>query len=128
MANAIPQLAWIAKHDRYIYWYNRRWYDYTGTTPEQMEGWGWQTVHDPDELPKVLEQWRASIATGKPFDMIFPLRGADGVFCPFLTRVMPMNDEQGRVQQWFGTEYRRVGTEAGRGGVARFGGPVSSAF
>ena len=103
MANAIPQLAWIAKADGYIYWYNQRWYEYTGTTPEQMEGWGWQSVHDPQELPKVLEQWRVSIATGAPFNMIFPLRGADGDFRPFLTRVMPLKDEQGHVQNWFGT-------------------------
>ena len=80
MANSIPQLAWIAQADGYIYWYNQRWYEYTETTPEQMEGWGWQSVHDPLVLPKVLEQWRASIATGEPFDMEFPLRGADGRF------------------------------------------------
>jgi PAS domain S-box-containing protein len=85
MANAIPQLAWIAKSDGYIFWYNQRWYDYTGATPEQMEGWGWQSVHDPEELPQVLERWKASIATGLPFDMVFPLRGADGQFRPFLT-------------------------------------------
>jgi PAS domain-containing protein len=64
MANAIPQLAWIAKSDGYIFWYNQLWYDYTGTTPEEMEGWGWQIVHDPRVLPTVLEQWRGSIATG----------------------------------------------------------------
>ncbi|MGO9598242.1 MAG: PAS domain S-box protein [Isosphaeraceae bacterium] len=103
MANAIPQLAWIAKPDGYIYWYNQRWYEYTGTTPEQMEGWGWQSVHDPQQLPEVLERWKKSIATGEPFDMIFPLRGLDGVFRPFLTRGMPLKDNQGRVQQWFGT-------------------------
>ena len=80
MANALPQLAWIAQPDGYIYWYNQRWYEYTGTTPEQMEGWGWQSVHDPAVLPAVLEQWRSSIATGQPFDMDFPLRGADGLF------------------------------------------------
>ena len=103
MANAIPQLAWIANADGYIYWYNKRWYEYTGTTPAQMEGWGWQSVHDPQELPKVLQRWKASIATGEPFDMIFPLRGGDCLFRPFLTRIMPLKDEQGRVQQWFGT-------------------------
>ncbi len=103
MANAIPQLAWIARADGYIYWYNQRWYDYTGTTPAQMEGWGWQSVHHPQQLPGVLERWKSSIATGEPFDMIFPLRGADGIFRPFLTRVMPLKDDQGRVQQWFGT-------------------------
>ena len=85
MANAIPQLAWTARSDGYIYWYNQRWYDYTGTTPEDMEGWGWQSVHDPKVLPEVLEQWKASIATGRPFDMVFPLRGADGQFRQFLT-------------------------------------------
>ncbi|MHB9072283.1 MAG: response regulator [Desulfobaccales bacterium] len=103
MANAIPQLAWSARNDGSTYWYNQRWYDYTGTTPEDMEGWGWQSVHDPEVLPKVLEQWRASIATGRPFDMVFPLRGKDGQFRPFLTRVMPMKGADGQVIQWFGT-------------------------
>ncbi len=103
MANAIPQLAWIAEADGYIFWYNRRWYDYTGTTPEQMQGWGWQSVHNPGTLPDVLEQWKDSIATGKPFDMVFPLRGADGSFREFLTRVMPVKNANGDVVQWCGT-------------------------
>ncbi len=103
MANAIPQLAWIAHADGYIHWYNERWYAYTGTTPEQMEGWGWQSVHDPEVLPKVLEQWKCSIATGQMFDMEFPLRGADGIFRPFLTRIFPLKDAQGNILQWFGT-------------------------
>jgi PAS domain S-box-containing protein len=103
MANSIPQLAWIAHADGYIYWFNQRWYEYTGTTPEQMEGWGWQSVHDPLMLPKVLEQWRASIATGDRFDMEFPLRGGDGVFRPFLTRMLPLKDAEGHVVQWVGT-------------------------
>jgi PAS domain S-box-containing protein len=103
MANGIPQLAWMAEADGHIFWYNQRWYDYTGTTFEQMEGWAWQTVHDPDMLPKVLEGWKGSIATGDPFDMEFPLRGADGVFRTFLTRVVPVKDPDGRVIRWFGT-------------------------
>ena len=103
MSNAIPQLAWIARSDGYIFWYNQRWYDYTGTNPEEMEGWGWQIVHDPEVLPTVLELWRASIATGRPFDMVFPLRGKNGQFRQFLTRVMPMKGADGQVIQWFGT-------------------------
>jgi signal transduction histidine kinase/CheY-like chemotaxis protein len=68
-----------------------------------MGGWGWQSVHDPAELPKVLERWQASLATGEPFDMVFPLKGKDGRFRPFLTRVVPLRGEDGRVLQWFGT-------------------------
>ncbi len=103
LANAIPQLCWMANADGWIFWYNQRWYEYTGTTPQQMEGWGWQSVHDPDALAEVLERWESSIATGDPFDMIFPLRGADGVFRPFLTRIMPVRDRDGKVSGWFGT-------------------------
>ncbi|MBZ5726388.1 MAG: PAS domain S-box protein [Acidobacteriia bacterium] len=103
LANAIPQLCWMANADGWIFWYNQRWYEYTGTTPEQMEGWGWQSVHDPEALARVLERWQGSIATGEPFDMVFPLRGADGVFRPFLTRVMPVRDRDGKVARWFGT-------------------------
>ena len=103
MANAIPQLAWIARADGYRYWYNERWYTYTGTTPEQMEGWGWQSIHDPAMLPKVMEQWRASIAKEQMFDMELPLRGADGLSSLFLTRAFPLKDAKGQVLQWFGT-------------------------
>ena len=102
-ADAMPQLAWIAHSDGFIFWYNRRWYDYTGTTPAQMEGWGWQSVHHPDELPRVLERWKGSIATGVPFEMTFPLRGADGRFRWFLTRVNPIRDASGAIVRWFGT-------------------------
>src|SRR5581483_2971193 len=103
LADSIPQLAWIARPDGWIFWYNRRWYDYTGTTPEQMEGWGWQSVHDPGVLSEVVERWKASLATGEAFEMVFPLRGADGVFRPFLTLVAPVRDQEGRIVRWFGT-------------------------
>jgi PAS domain S-box-containing protein len=103
LADTVPQLVWMAEADGNVFWYNQKWYDYTGTTAKEMVGWGWQSVHDPQVLPKVLEQWRSSIATGKPFEMEFPLRGADGVFRWFLTRVNPLHDSQGRVVRWFGT-------------------------
>ncbi|MBC7983404.1 MAG: PAS domain S-box protein, partial [Candidatus Obscuribacterales bacterium] len=103
LANTIPNLVWMADSEGWIHWYNDRWYTYTGTTPAEMEGWGWQSVHDPDVLPAVLEKWQASIATGQPFEMTFPLRGADGIFRPFLTLVAPLRDSEGHVVQWFGT-------------------------
>ena len=103
MANSIPQLAWIARPDGFITWYNRRWYEYTGKTPEQMEGWGWQSVHDPAVLSQVIANWQSAIDAQQTFDMNFPLRGADGTFRRFLTRVEPSKDPEGRVLRWFGT-------------------------
>jgi PAS domain S-box-containing protein len=103
MADAMPQLAWVASADGFIHWYNRRWYEYTGLTEQQMAGWGWQQLHDPQLLPVVMDQWQGSIASGEPFEMVFPLRGGDGLFRQFLTRVQPLKDAQGNIVQWFGT-------------------------
>ena len=119
IADAIPTLAWTARADGYIEWYNARWYEYTGTMPEQMAGWGWQSVHDPEVLPRVLEGWTASIASGRTFEMTFPLRSEDGNFRRFLTRVIPLKDASGQVTRWFGTntdvETERTAREAAEG-------------
>ncbi|HLL09570.1 MAG TPA: ATP-binding protein [Rubrivivax sp.] len=103
LANTIPNLAWMANADGWITWYNDRWYEYTGTTPQEMEGWGWQKVHDPATLPDVMVLWQKSISTGQPFEMTFPLLGKDGIFRPFFTRVAPLRDAAGTIKQWFGT-------------------------
>ncbi len=103
LAESIPQLAWIAHPDGYIFWYNHRWYDYTGTNSDQMEGWGWKSVHHPDYIDSVLENWNASISAGTPFEMTFPLKSKNGEYRSFLTRVNPVRDSNGKIVRWFGT-------------------------
>ncbi|HUZ67491.1 MAG TPA: PAS domain-containing protein, partial [Beijerinckiaceae bacterium] len=56
MADNLPELAWIADAAGSIFWYNRKWYEYTGAQPGEMTGWDWQSVHDPKNLPDVLER------------------------------------------------------------------------
>ncbi len=103
LADHIAQLAWMADARGSIYWYNRRWYEYTGTTPEEMAGWGWQKVHHPEHLARVLEQWRRCLRTGTAWEDTFPLRGRDGGYRWFLSRAIPIRDEGGRVVRWLGT-------------------------
>ncbi len=103
MADNIPQLAWMADQSGWIFWYNKRWYDYTGTTLEQMEGWGWKSVHHPDHVDRVVEIFSSAVARGEPWEDTFPLRGKDGKFRWFLSRAMPIRDESGNVVRWFGT-------------------------
>ncbi len=103
LADNMSQLAWIAKSDGHICWYNKRWYDYTGTSFEQMEGWGWRAVHAPEHVDRVEAHFRESLADGSTFEELFPLRGADGTFRWFLTRAMPIRDEEGQITFWFGT-------------------------
>ena len=103
LANSIPQLAWMADKEGYIFWYNDRWYDYTGTTLEEMQGWGWQKVHHPDEVRRVVERIKVAFNTGEPWEDTFPLRSKNGEYRWFLSRALPIKDEEGRVVRWFGT-------------------------
>lgn len=103
LANTIPQLAWMAEPDGAIVWFNERWYEYTGTTPEGAAGWGWQGAVDPEVLPAMQEHWASSLRTGEPFEMEYPIRGADGQYRWFLTRVNAVRDRRGKVVRWFGT-------------------------
>lgn len=103
LANSIPLLAWMAEPNGDIFWYNQRWYEYTGSTLDEMRGWGWEKVHHPDYLPRVAQLWRAALDSGQPFEDTFPLRGADGVYRWFLTRASPIRDADGNITRWFGS-------------------------
>ena len=103
LANSISQLAWMADHEGYIFWYNDRWYDYTGTTLEEMKGWGWQKVHHPDEIARVVERIKVAFTTGQPWEDTFPLRSKAGEYRWFLSRALPIFDSGGKVVRWFGT-------------------------
>lgn len=103
VADNIPNLAWMAEADGAIYWYNQRWHDYTGTTPEQMAGWGWQAVHDPAFVDGVTARFKHCIETGQPWEDIFPLRSASGDWGWFLSRAQPVRGADGAIMRWFGT-------------------------
>jgi len=109
MAESVPQLAWMTDPTGAITWYNKRWLDYTGKTLEELRGWGWRQVHDPDHVERVEEGFRRCLQTGEPWEDTFPLRGADGGWRWFLSRAVPVREEaeegeaQGTVTGWFGT-------------------------
>ena len=103
LADAIPQLAWIADGSGSIFWYNRRWYDYTGMSQADMRGRGWSKVHHPDHVLRVVDRYNAAFASGEPWEDTFPLRRRDGEFRWFLSRAEPVRDETGTVRRWYGT-------------------------
>lgn len=103
LADNISPLTWMARPDGHIFWYNRRWYDFTGTTLEDMEGWGWRSVQHPDHIKRVVSNWRTSLEGGTAWEDTFPLKGSNGEYRWFLTRAMPVRNEAGEITLWFGT-------------------------
>lgn len=103
LADNISQFAWTADPSGLINWYNRRWYEYTGTTLEQVQGLGWQRVHHPDHVERATRKYLEHIRRGVAWEDTFPLRGRDGRFRWFLSRAVPVRDEHGVLVRWFGT-------------------------
>jgi PAS domain S-box-containing protein len=103
LANSISQLAWMADEEGSIFWYNDRWYEYTGTSLEEMRGAGWEKVLHPDVVGRVVERIKLAVATGEPWEDTFPLRNEAGEYRWFLSRALPIFDAEGRVARWFGT-------------------------
>jgi PAS domain S-box-containing protein len=103
LADNMAQFAWMAEPTGDIFWYNQRWFDFTGTTLEDMRGWGWQKVHHPDHVARVVEKIRSCFESGEIWEDTFPLRGADGTYRWFLSRAMPIRDDNDRIVLWCGT-------------------------
>lgn len=103
LADNIPSLAWMADASGSLTWYNQRWYDFTGTTFEDVRGSGWQKVHHPDHVERVTSRWRRAVERGRPWEDTFPLRGHDGYYRWFLSRAVPISDASGAIVRWFGT-------------------------
>ena len=103
LADNIAQLAWMADATGCIFWYNHRWYEYTGTALQDMQGWGWQNVHHPDHVERVTAHIKRCFDSGQAWEDRFPLRGKDGQYKWFLSRALPIRNAEGRVVRWFGT-------------------------
>jgi PAS domain S-box-containing protein len=103
LTDAMPQLAWITASDGTPEYFNRRWYDYTGTTPDQLLHAERAKFVHPDDALEATARWNEALRTGQPYEMEYRLRGADGKFRWFVARGMPLRDDEGRVVRWFGT-------------------------
>lgn len=103
LVNAMPLLCWMADATGRPTWFNDRWYEYTGTDPSTLQDESWRDLYHPDSRDEVTLRWRDAVEHGAPFEMIIPLRGADGSYRPFLTRAQPVRDMAGRVVRWLGT-------------------------
>src|SRR6266436_6678207 len=82
---------------------NQRWHDYTGLSPEQSQGDGWQEPVHPDDLAPLMNRWREARVSGEPGEIEARLRRHDGVYRWFLVRAEPLRDESGKGVKWYAT-------------------------
>ncbi len=103
LADSIPQLVWMADREGRIFWFNNRWYDYTGKPAGDVGSHDWQTILPPASLHEARHRWTQALEAGTSLEMELLLRGKDGAYRPFLTRAVSLRDPAGVIYGWIGT-------------------------
>ncbi|KAG9611899.1 hypothetical protein KCV04_g17133, partial [Aureobasidium melanogenum] len=103
ITNMIPQMIWTTTPTGQHDYFSRRWYEYTGLTPEQSLGNGWENPFHPDDMELTVKRWTHSLATGEEYRTEYRCHSVDGEWRWMLGRAVPMKDDNGKIVKWFGT-------------------------
>jgi diguanylate cyclase (GGDEF)-like protein/PAS domain S-box-containing protein len=103
LAEAIPQIVWIADAKGHTTYINKRWYRMTGMSEGGALGSEWiESVH-PDDRTPCQDKWKECLRSNETFEIEYRLRHATQGYRWYLDRAVPLRDEKGVIQQWFGT-------------------------
>lgn len=104
LADTVPQIVWTSRPDGWLDYYNQRWFEYTGMTREESQGWGWEAVLHPEDVQMCLDTWRECLRTGKKYQVEYRLRhGSDGEYRWHLGLAFPLRNHKGEIIKWFGS-------------------------
>lgn len=103
LAENIPEIVWMADAEGRVTYFNQAFYKLTGVNPEDDDGFVWQKVVHPDDIPRLLETAQISIDTGKIYDEEFRYLTTSGEYRWYLVRAIPIFDEHGQLVEWCGT-------------------------
>jgi PAS domain S-box-containing protein len=99
----IPTMVWSAAPDGSVDFFNPRWLDCTGLSPDKSRGWRWTAAIHPDDLIRLTDAWRSILVSGEPGETEARLRRFDGAYRWFLFRANALRDEFGKIVKWYGT-------------------------
>ncbi|OAI26475.1 response regulator [Methylomonas koyamae] len=103
LAETMPQMVWATRPDGWNIYHNQRWVEYTGLTVEESYGHAWISVLHPQDRPYAWEAWQRATQNNDSYSIECRIRRADGVYRWWLIRGVPLLNEQGRIQKWYGT-------------------------
>jgi PAS domain S-box-containing protein len=104
LADAMPQIVWMARPDGYLDYYNSRWYEFTGLHKSEAGDQGWTAMLHPDDLEGCIGRWYQSVETGQPYEVRYRfLDRHSGGYRWFLGRALPVRDDEGEIVRWYGT-------------------------
>ncbi len=103
MMETLPQISWTNTVKGEVVFYNQRWYDYTGLTPEQTKLFGFKDLIHADDLKNSSAQFISILLDKKGGEFQIRIKRADELYRWHLIRLMPIVDENSSTLLWVGT-------------------------
>jgi PAS domain S-box-containing protein len=104
LADAMPQVLWMAHADGHVHYANRHWHALAGAPGEPDGDALWAPFICEDDRARYQKHWREALASGQGAEtecrFRFPRQPAPRWY---LARAWPVRDEHGRVTCWYGT-------------------------
>jgi diguanylate cyclase (GGDEF)-like protein/PAS domain S-box-containing protein len=100
--NALNDIAWMARPDGHIDYYNRHWFKYTGMTLEQTKAAGWSSLIHPNDVQHCMDGWANALKTGEPDKFEFRLLRIDGTYRWHSVQAIPVRNSHGKITRWLG--------------------------
>ena len=103
VVDTVPAHVWSASPDGTVDFVNERLLQFTGLTSDDVLEWNWESVLHPDDRATVITNWRRAVKDGQSIESEVRLRRADGEYCWYLVRVIPLWDDAGNLTKWYGS-------------------------
>ncbi len=103
VVNTVPAHVWRASPEGQVDFVNDRWLQFTGLALEEAFGSKWEAVLHPDDRTRVVADWHTALKNGRAVESEARVRRADGEYCWWFIRNVPLRDESGKVVSWYGT-------------------------
>ncbi|SFR83681.1 hybrid sensor histidine kinase/response regulator [Sphingomonas jatrophae] len=103
LTNSLPAIVWFATPDGELHYFNDRWYEFTGQTPEAALPDGWVNTLHPDDVRPTAERWADARARGVTYEIEIRYRRHDGAYRWYVARAEPQRGEDGAITAWVGS-------------------------
>ena len=103
VVNTVPAHVWSTSPEGHVDFVNDRWLQFTGLALDEACGWKWEAVVHPDDRTRVVADWHTAVKNGRAMESEARVRRADGEYCWWFIRNVPLRDETGKLLRWYGT-------------------------
>ncbi len=102
LVDALPVIVWMTDELGNTIQVNRAGFAFSGTTPEQLRGFGWRSLVHVDDLPDYEQAYREALAARRSFKLDCRIRSADGTYRWLLNTGVPRLSPDGKFAGYTG--------------------------